>query len=176
MIVTARERNLWLIVLAAAIAALVWRFSFHEGVAFVKAKPAAITVRQAKQLLQSEKDIIARHQAVAKRLRELRERFLDRDGAKETQLALLDQVEDLALVSKLQVTRKDLVNLTDDLGGVLIEGTTTAEALFQMLHRIATARAGVLVKRLQVHGNPATRDLKYQIIVASKLLSGQSNP
>jgi hypothetical protein len=176
MKVTARERKLWLIVLTAAIAALLWRFVFHDGASFVKAKPAAFSMRQAQRLLQSEKDIIARHQAVAQRLKELRKRFLARAGAAETQLALLDQVEDLALASDLQVTRKDLVNLADGLTGVLLEGTASAEALFRMLHRVATVRAGLMVKRLQVHGNREIRDLKYQIIVASKLLPGQSSP
>lgn len=169
MKVSPRERNLWLIVLAAVVVIGVCRFEFKSAAAIRDGNNSALSLNEAYRLLQSGPNIIARHRATQSYLQALEERLLGSFDSQETQLALLDSVEDLANASGLQVEQKNLVNLPNGLLGVLLEGTTSAEAFFRMLQLVATDPAGLNIKRLQVHSNQATRGLKYQIIVATRL-------
>ena len=96
--------------------------------------------------------------------------FLDASNPETAKIQLLQEVEKLAAALSLAVDQKNLLQLGEDLIGVALEGSTDPATLIRFLHGAATNRLGMNLKRLQIHANQKTEELKYQVIIQLMLV------
>lgn len=170
MKITSRERNLWLCVIGLIGCFVIYRVITFKSESSETSGNTMMSLSEAQQLLRSEPNIIARHQAVKKQLEGLYRRFYDDFDTETAKLALLQLIEGLATDNGLNVERKNLIDFGEGLIAMSLEGTASPEALFGLMQHIAVAEIGLVVKRLQVHSNIETRTLKYQLIIATQLV------
>lgn len=160
-----REKNLWLIVGIAVCAMLIFNFSYRYLDRLQISGVNASELEETRRLLRSGRNIIARRQAAEKALIELQDRFLDISQPETAKIQLLKEVETLINRVGLPVEQKNLLQLEPNIIGVAIEGNTETATLIKFLHASATTRLGLNLKRVQIHTNEKTKQLKYQIIL-----------
>lgn len=175
MKLTKREKNLWLIVGTAVLAMLVFNFVYNNLDRFKGITVDASDLGETRRLLRSERNIIARQGAVNTALADLEKGFLSASDPESAKIALLQEVESLAGAIGLAVDQKNLLQLEKDVIGVSIEGNTEPATLIRFLHGAATVRLGLDVRRLQVHANEKTKQLKYQIILQLLLVEKKAD-
>jgi hypothetical protein len=169
---TAKERNLWLGVVAVIIASLVYNFILNrpESTAVEKSNWNSSNIESARRLLASRNNIGARSKAVMERLQTLEQKFLDGRDPEQAQINLLTEVERLISSSELSVQQKNAVRVSEQQIGVALEGTTSAAALFNFLYQASSGRYGLRTKRLQIHSLADKKQLSYQVVLVTPLL------
>lgn len=167
MKVSKRERNLLIMVGIAVLAMVGFNFyyNYNNSDSLKTSAVDAGDLEEARRLLRSERNLIARQEAVTEALAEIERSFLDVSNPEAAKIEFLQEVENLAGAIGLAVDQKNLLQLEQDVIGVALEGSTDPATLIKFLHGAATNRLGMNLKRLQIHANQKTKDLKYQLII-----------
>jgi len=165
MKLTKREKTIWLVVGIAVLIMLGFNIFYNNLDRFKAVAVDASALEETRHLLRSERNIIARRRAADAALTKLQERFLDLSDPESAKIELLKEVETLTGKVGLAVEQKNLLQLEPDVIGVALEGSAKPDVLVRFLHAAAIARLGLDVKRLQLHTNEKTKELKYQIIL-----------
>lgn len=165
MKVSKRERNLLIMVGIAVLAMVGFNFYYNNSDSFKTGAVDAGDLEETRRLLRSEHNLIARQKAVTEALAEIERSFLDVSNPEAAKIEFLQEVEKLAGAIGLAVDQKNLLQLEQDVIGVALEGSTDPATLIKFLHGAATNRLGMNLKRLQIHANQKTKDLKYQLII-----------
>jgi hypothetical protein len=164
-----REIKLWSLVGLAIILGLAYKLIVPF---FQPAKPNPASVvdqNEAGRLLRAEANIIARHKTVTARYHQLAKRFLSGESS-QAELEFLEIVEDIALDSGLKIQLKNTLRYSNKEIGVELEGESDSNVLFSFMQRLTRAPNICRIKRLQLHGVPEKRRLKYRIILSALLL------
>lgn len=175
MKLTKREKTIWLTVGIAVFAMLVFNIFYNNLDRFQGVAVDTSDLEETRRLLRSEQNIIARRQAASAALVETQGRFVDASDPESAKIEMLKEVERLTGMIGLAVEQKNLLQLKEDIVGVSLEGTTEPATLTRFLHAAATARLGLDVKRLQLHSNQKTKQLKYQIILQLLLVEKKAD-
>ncbi len=170
-----REKNLWLIVGTAVLGMLVFNLVYNNLDRFNGVNVDASELGETRRLLRSERNIMARQQAINAALADMEKGFLASSDPESAKIALLQEVERLTGAHGLAVDQKNLLQLEKDVIGVALEGNTEPETLIRFLHAAATTRMGLDVKRLQAHANQKTKQVKYQIILQLLLVEKKAD-
>lgn len=170
MKITSRERNLWLLVLVGVGLMIGYNWLSQRGDQAGSKVDNHTTLAEARRLLRSEKNIIARNEATVHRLTELERYFLSAMDQEQVVIDFLGIVEKMAFESKLQVERKSVIDLKNGLLGIALEGTTSAESFFSFMHQTATASTALNLQRVQINSRSDNKTLNYQVIVMLKLI------
>lgn len=160
-----REKVLCLIVGTAVLAMIAFNVIYNNLDSLSAPAVDSSNLEETRRLLRSERNILARRQAAGTALTAARARFLDAADPESAKIELLKEVETLTGTVGLTVEQKNLLQLDQNIIAVALEGNAEPAKLIRFLHATATARLGLNVKRLQVHANAKTKDLKYQIIL-----------
>lgn len=170
MKLTKREKTLWALV---GIVGLLWlgyqligRYQEHPDREAVNG--AALT--EAYHTIRSEANIDARFLATNQHLKKMKERFLNIVKLDKAQIVLLKEVEKLTYQANLGVGQKNLIRESNQVIAVSLEGTAKSEEIIRFLQLMTTSQLALKVKRIQIHANPESRELKYQIIVETLLV------
>lgn len=170
MKVSKREQNLLIIVGIAVLAMVGFNFYYNNSDSFKTNAVDAGDLEETRRLLRMERNLNARQKAATEALAQMERGFLDASNPESAKIELLQEVERLAGVIGLAVDQKNLLQLGEDLIGVALEGSTDPATLIRFLHGAATNRLGMNLKRLQIHANQKTKDLKYQVIIQLMLV------
>ncbi len=170
MKVSKREQNLLLVVGIAVLAMIGFNFYYNNSGSLKTAAVDAGDLEETRRLLRSERNLIARQKAVTEGLAEMERGFLDAFNKETAKIELLQEVEKLAGTIGLAVDQKNLLQLEEDIVGVALEGSAEPATLIKFLHGAATNRLGMNLKRLQIHANQKTEELKYQVIIQLMLV------
>lgn len=165
MKVSKREKNLLIMVGIAVLAMAGFNFYYNNSDSFKTDAVDAGDLEETRRLLRAERNLIARQKAVTEALAEVERGFLDVSNPEAAKIEFLQEVEKLAGAIGLAVDQKNLLQLEQDVIGVTLEGSTDPATLIKFLHGAATNRLGMNLKRLQIHANQKTKDLKYQLII-----------
>lgn len=165
MKVSKREQNLLIMVGIAVLAMAGFNFYYNNSDSFQTSAVDAGDMEETRRLLRSEQNLITRQRAVTEALAEMERGFLDASNPEAAKIEFLQEVERLAGAIGLAVDQKNLLQLEQDVIGVALEGSTDPATLIKFLHGAATNRLGMNLKRLQIHANQKTKDLKYQLII-----------
>ncbi|NLY74813.1 MAG: hypothetical protein GX075_05880 [Firmicutes bacterium] len=165
MKLTKREKILWSIVGVAVLAMLIFNLIYSQIDRATTIGVNRADVEETRRLLRSEQNIVARQKAASEALAKAQKRFLDETDPEAAKIELLREVENIAGEIGLAVEQKNLLQLEKDIIGVALEGTTEPAALTRFLHTAATSRLALNVKRLQLHTNQKTKQIRYQIIL-----------
>lgn len=165
MKVSKRERNLLIMVGIAVLAMAGFNFYYNNSDSLKTGAVDAGDLEETRRLLRAERNLIARQEAVTEALAEIERSFLDASNPEAAKIEFLQEVEKLAGAVGLAVDQKNLLQLEQDVIGVALDGSTDPATLIKFLHGAATNRLGMNLKRLQIHANQKTKDLKYQLII-----------
>lgn len=165
-----REKVLCLIVGIAVLAMIGFNVIYNNLNSLSASIVDSSSLEETRRLLRSERNIFARQKTAGEALTAARTRFLDRADPESAKIKLLKEVETLTERVGLSVEQKNLLQLERDIIGVTLEGKAEPDKLIRFLHAAATARLALNVKRLQVHANVKTKDLRYQIILQLMLV------
>ncbi|HOJ78937.1 MAG TPA: hypothetical protein PLZ08_00530 [Bacillota bacterium] len=167
MKLTQREKGLWGFVIVAILVMFIFNFVYKR--LNLNQEIDRTELEETRRILRSELNIKARSRAVSERLKSLKAKFLTLT-TDEAGLVLLEEIEALAVKKGLSVSQKSLLQLSEGVIAVSLEGETDSKSLFSFLHQIANARLGLNVKRLRMHANPVTKTIQYQLIISTLLL------
>lgn len=165
-----REKRLCLIVGIAILGMIVFNVIYKNFDSLSESAVDSSNLAETRRLLRSERNILARQKAATAALSAAQARFLDAADPESAKIELLKEVETLTGKVGLAVEQKNLLQLEPNIIGVTLEGRTEPAKLIGFLHAAATARLALNVKRLQVHANEKTKDLRYQIILQLMLV------
>ncbi|HYH04045.1 MAG TPA: hypothetical protein VEC37_13160 [Bacillota bacterium] len=164
---TAREKSIWLWVGIILVISLGYHFGYRNWEQLQATNRPGMELQEAGRLLRAQHNIIAREQAVAKRLKQLQSRYYEAKQRDDAKLQLLDLVESIALKSGLTVQLKNTVTYSQEELGISLEGTTGTAELVRFLHQLITAPVVLQVKRLQLHNVKDKKALNYQITIST---------
>lgn len=161
------EKGIWFLAGAVVIGSLAYHLVFRNWEQLQGSLQSAARLQEARRLLGAGANIQAREQAVARRLKQLRDGYYQGKERNDAEMKLLDLVEGLALKSGLDVQLKNTTVYSREELGVSIEGKTGAAELVRFLHQLATAPMVLKVKRLQLHNVAESKALDYQIAISA---------
>jgi hypothetical protein len=167
---TGREKNLAILVGAVVLIGLGYKFVSGDITSPWSGGTQSTNLEGAYRLLRSELNVTARSQAVEKRLDTLQAKFLDSGNLDDSKIKLLKEVESLVAQCNLEVTQKNLVQISKSEIGVTLEGKTKPESLFRFIWQTTQAKIGLKISRLQIHTLTEQKTLSFQVVVGTLLV------
>lgn len=170
---TAREKNIVIVVAVLVVLSLAYNFFF--GMFAPATEPVSGTAltmdyETACRLLQRSAYITEYNKQITAKLDKLKKMFYPKSRVDEAEIALLKETELIAAACNLAVSQKNIVRYSETSIGVTVDGKTTPDSLFRFMQKTTESRLGLKINRLQIHALNDQKLLDYQISVSSMLL------
>ncbi len=170
---TSRERNLIIVVSTVIICGLLYlgySNHFFQNLVVMSPNNQLQNYEKTRYTLANKWNIMAKNRAVTKTLQRVNKSFLPFKNTKEAKLRLLKKIEKLIVNAGLAVNQKRMLDISEKIIGVTLEGTASSQVLFSFLHSVAKDKLCLKLNRLQLYSLPSKNALNYRIIISTLLI------